>query len=272
MNAAAMSSCIASLKVGDFVWVRYAGGGPNGTRYRVAKIKGKKARELELLGDRGAERRLIDGGDKIWLRDPTAAKRRFSSESGGYRRVTSVSLDADARTPANLPARARLPDGYDVAVLGPLGFVAMITDPCVGGRLNAPTQGPIRASPWEAAIDAWEHHSRTAETARMRLPDSYQIARTQGGFVATLCGDEVAPERSSTLDAVFDAWEHEVRGWAAEALKNADDLAEARRSQVALAQIYNALFGLAPGEQPLPSTLDPSRVVIETLARLIVAP
>jgi hypothetical protein len=52
--------------------------------------------------------------------------------------------------------------------------------------------------------------------ARARLPDSYEIGRTRGGFVALFVDSEAGPEREDPWDAVFDAWEHEVNGWAEE--------------------------------------------------------
>jgi hypothetical protein len=113
--------------------------------------------------------------------------------------------------------------------------------------------------------------------ARARLPDSYEIGRTRGGFVALFVDSEAGPEREDPWDAVFDAWEHEVRGWAEEretkakifdalSTSNAklvsefdrtlDQLAEARadakRCRIALQQILEMTRGQSPSGAALP--------------------
>jgi hypothetical protein len=112
--------------------------------------------------------------------------------------------------------------------------------------------------------------------AKARLPDSYEIGRTRAGFVA-LYVDEAGPEREDPWDAVFDAWEHEVNGWADERetlAKNFDALsasnhrllvesekakaelaeasADAKRCRIALQQILEMTRGQSPSGAALP--------------------
>jgi hypothetical protein len=113
--------------------------------------------------------------------------------------------------------------------------------------------------------------------ARARLPDSYEIGKTRGGFVALHVDAEAGPEREDPWDAVFDAWEHEVNGWAdereakskisdaleasnrkliAEFDQTLDKLAEARadakRCRIALQQILEMTRGQSPSGAALP--------------------
>jgi hypothetical protein len=113
--------------------------------------------------------------------------------------------------------------------------------------------------------------------AKARLPDSYEIGRTRGGFVALFVEAEAGPEREDPWDAVFDAWEHEVRGWADERdakvnaidsmtdrllvahvesekakLDLAEARADARRCRIALQQILEMTRGQSPSGAALP--------------------
>jgi hypothetical protein len=113
--------------------------------------------------------------------------------------------------------------------------------------------------------------------AKARLPDSYEIGRTRGGFVALFVEAEAGPEREDPWDAVFDAWEHEVSGWAEERetlAKNFDALsasshrvavesekarlelaearADAKRCRIALQQILEMTRGQSPSGAALP--------------------
>jgi hypothetical protein len=120
--------------------------------------------------------------------------------------------------------------------------------------------------------------------ARARLPDSYEIGKTRGGFVALHVDAEAGPEREDPWDAVFDAWEHEVNGWAderetlaksfdalsasnqraaqalaamnslhAEATRElAEARADAKRCRIALQQILEMTRGQSPSGAALP--------------------
>jgi hypothetical protein len=122
--------------------------------------------------------------------------------------------------------------------------------------------------------------------ARARLPDSYEIGRTRAGFVALFVEAEAGPEREDPWDAVFDAWEHEVSGWADEretmaknfdalaalSKRSSQDLAEAnsrhaetklelaeartdaKRCRIALQQILEMTRGQSPSGAALPKS------------------
>jgi hypothetical protein len=169
MTSEQMSEAIAAAKVGDYVLVQHTGS-DRAVRYRVARTYGGRARQLELVGVRGAKRVLVDGGAQIWLRESVAGQRRATKDEA-HRRVTSVrACDAhgqrldtaevwqdvgqkldfyvDSPTPVVDIARAQLPEGYEVGTVG-AGYVAILEG-------DQPEEvGPERANPWEAVVDAW---------------------------------------------------------------------------------------------------------------------
>jgi hypothetical protein len=154
-------------------------------RYRVARTYGGRARQLELVGVRGAKRVLVDGGAQIWLRESVAGQRRATKDEA-HRRVTSVrACDAhgqrldtaevwqdvgqkldfyvDSPTPVVDIARAQLPEGYEVGTAG-AGYVAILEG-------DQPEEvGPERANPWEAVVDAWRdcEEMREAEIGELQ--------------------------------------------------------------------------------------------------------
>jgi hypothetical protein len=166
VTPASLAATVAACQVGDSILVRYVGGRP--TKFRVLAIAGKQARELELEGVRGAKRWLVDGGSQVWLRDPTAAKRKGRNESGGHRRVTAVEIVGARRPLPDLAeAQSRLPVGYGIGVTQS-GFVALEL-PVSGGL--AIEIGEERANPWHAVCDAWRHSDRVADEEVADLED-----------------------------------------------------------------------------------------------------
>jgi hypothetical protein len=217
----ALSRC----KVGSQIRVRYVGGSM--TTYRITAIKGDQARELELEGVRGAKRWLVDGGDRLWLKDPTAAKRKGRNESGGHRRVISIEVLSSPELDISA-ARARMPDGYMLGAVD-RGFTAL-TDYLAGGRANAVPEevGPVRASAWEAVCDAWDQALRVASGESMRA------AHTLDQHV----------EREAKYEAMLEARR-----------------ADATRCRVALRQLLELARGVPPSGCPLENGMSPEAVV-----------
>lgn len=228
---------IANCHVGTELRVRYVGG--SSTCYMVTAINGDKARELELVGKRGAKRWLVDGGDRLWLKDPTAAKRKGRNESGGHRRVISIQvlispefrqLEELERKAADAEAwRARLPAYYTVGVTDS-GFVAVSNDCAVAGRLNALPEevGGPHSNAWEAVCDAWEDAVHGLEDEVDRRDRELEERRKQ----------------TASLEA-----ERDMRR------------EDAARCRLALQQLLELARGLAPTGYMLPSSTSPDAVV-----------
>jgi hypothetical protein len=99
MTTPGMSMLIATATVGSLMWVRVAG--CCARRYQVKRITGTKARELEIVGGRGAKRTLVDGGDTIWLRNSTGRTpehRRVVSLAHPTRVTATLEPDTTAQT------------------------------------------------------------------------------------------------------------------------------------------------------------------------------
>ncbi len=230
-HIASQREAIANCHVGTELRIRYVGG--SSTCYTVIAIKGDRARELELVGKRGAKRWLVDGGDRLWLKDPTAAKRKGRSESGGHRRVISVQVLASptgTKVEDDVSAwRARLPAYYTVGVTDS-GFVAVSNDCAVAGRLNALPEevGGPHSNAWEAVCDAWEDALHGLEDEVDRRDRELEERRKQ----------------AVTLEAERDIYR--------------DD---ARRCRVALLQLLELARGLAPSGEMLPRSTSSDAVV-----------
>lgn len=222
---------IANCHVGTELRIRYVGG--SATCYMVTAIKGDKARELELIGKRGAKRWLVDGGDRLWLRDPTAAKRKGRNESGGHRRVLSVQVLSSphgTKIERDVSAwRARLPAYYTIGITDS-GFVAVSNDYAVAGRLNALPEevGGPHPNAWEAVCDAWEDAVHGLE-------------------------DEVAKREHELMDR-----RKQIAALEAEVTITRE---EARRCRVALQQLLELARGLAPSGEMLPRSTSSDAVV-----------
>ena len=246
------SETIAAIKVGDIIRIRTAGGPDKPTRYHVRKIRGNKARELDVSGLRGAARTIVDAGDAIWLREHVSGQRRARADAR-VRRVISIEIvgapeqwrlenarprqaDLQAKTAGIsidfAAARARLPPGYDVGITGG-GFVAMHGE----NEVNVE-----RASAWEAVTDAWEDDAARAKNV-------------------LACESFLVRSEKATS-----------KQWEESAVELEAELVEAKQTRdgalVALGQLANITRGEHPGNEPL-ADVQPSAVVIEVAAALL---
>ena len=227
MTIEQMSEAIAAAKVGDHMLVQHTGS-DRAVRYRVTRVYGGRARQIELVGVRKAKRVLVDGGSQIWLRESTGGQRRATKDEA-HRRVTSVrACDAQGQrldtadvwqdvgfkvavhatdgciVPAPAPidiARAQLPEGYEVGTAG-AGYIAILEG-------DQPEEaGPERANPWEAVVDAWRDCEEMREAEIGELQSALISARgrerqmTDEADNARACEEEVMRERDEArLDA-----------------------------------------------------------------------
>ena len=249
------SETIAAIKVGDIIRIRTAGGPDKPTRYHVRKIRGNKARELDVSGLRGAARTIVDAGDAIWLREHVSGQRRARADAR-VRRVISIEIVGapeqwrleNARPRAQAPerpgisidtaaARARLPMGYDVGITNG-GFVALHCE--MNGEMAE--VNVERVSAWEAVVDAWEDAEKRALKA---LTIESLLARSEKAM---------------------------SKQWEESAIELEADLVEAKQARdgalVALGQLANITRGEHPGNEPL-ADVQPSAVVIEVAAALL---
>ena len=221
-----MSPIIAAAQAGDTIVVRPRGG--RSTTYKVRSVGGRKARELKLEGRRGSLRVLVDGGDRIWIREASAR----ASDGAAHRRVlelraiTKSAPVPDAQLDGGSDVRAclrdmairkyGLPPGYDIE-LHPCGFQAY-------SHTDGEPVGEVQAHAWVAVCKCWQHHAeqahRIAEAATLTacgLPPGYDVKEHSVGgeprYLAVL--DEpsrpvVSPcEREHAIEAIVDAWEDE---------------------------------------------------------------
>ena len=135
---AAMRSLIAEAQIGDAITVRDTGGEHT---YTVTGHTGSVARELDLVGARGAKRRLIDGAHTIWLQRQT--KRGLE-----YRRVIAAWSDSTCNEPVGAPSV--FDDREDLTALTQAG-------PSSAPSVDHPTHYGGADDPFEAikVIDAW---------------------------------------------------------------------------------------------------------------------
>ncbi len=266
MTSEQMSEAIAAAKVGDYVLVQHTGS-DRAVRYRVARTYGGRARQLELVGVRGAKRVLVDGGAQIWLREVTGGQRRATKDEA-HRRVTSVRpCDAHAHgqrldtaevwqdaglrvahaadgsiVPAPAPvdiARAQLPEGYEVGTAG-AGYVAILEG-------DQPEEvGPERANPWEAIVDAWRDCEEMREAEIGELQSALINAR---GRESQFVDNARACEETALRD----------RG---EAMRERDEARlDAYRCRQALQQILEIVRVEPPSGRALPLDGSPESVV-----------
>jgi hypothetical protein len=241
-----MSEAIAAAKVGDYVLVQHTGS-DRAVRYRVARTYGGRARQLELVGVRGAKRVLVDGGAQIWLRESVAGQRRATKDEA-HRRVTSVrpcdaqgqrldtaevwqdvgqKLDfyVDSPTPVVDIARAQLPEGYEVGTAG-AGYVAILEG-------DQPEEvGPERANPWEAVVDAWRDHDEARSITETEMQAALIASRGR--------------ERQLSDEA------HNARACEEEAMRERDEARrDAYRCRQALQQILEIVRAVPPSGRAL---------------------
>lgn len=257
-----MSEAIAAAKVGDYVLVQHTGS-DRAVRYRVARTYGGRARQLELVGVRGAKRVLVDGGAQIWLRESVAGQRRATKDEA-HRRVTSVrACDAHGQrldtaevwqdvgfkvavhatdgsiVPAPAPidiARAQLPEGYEVGTVG-AGYVAILEG-------DQPEEvGPERANPWEAVVDAWRDCEEMREAEIGELQSALINARGRESQVvdnARACEETAMRDRGEAMR------ERD------EAMNERDEaLRDAYRCRQALQQILEIVRAVPPSGRAL---------------------
>ncbi len=270
MTTEEMSEAIAAAKVGDYVLVQHTGS-DRAVRYRVARTYGGRARQLELVGVRGAKRVLVDGGAQIWLREVTGGQRRATKDEA-HRRVTSVRAcdahgqrldtaevwqDAGLRVahaadgsivPAPAPvdiARAQLPEGYEVGTAG-AGYVAILEG-------DQPEEvGPERANPWEAVVDAWRDCEEMREAEIGELQSALINARgRESQFVdnARACEETALRDRGEAMR------ERD------EAMNERDEaLRDAYRCRQALQQILEIVRAVPPSGRALAMDGSPEAV------------
>lgn len=242
MTIEQMSEAIAAAKVGDYVLVQHTGS-DRAVRYRVARTYGGRARQLELVGMRGAKRVLVDGGSQIWLRESTGNQRRASKDEA-HRRVTSVRA-CDAQGQRLDTADVWQDVGFKVAVHA--------TDGCI-----VPAPAPI-------------------DIARAQLPEGYEVGTAGAGYIAILEGDqpeEVGPERTNPWEAIVDAWRDcgrerqltdvadNARACEEEAMRERDEARlDAYRCRRALQQILEIVRVEPPSGRALPLDVSPESVV-----------
>ena len=257
-----MSEAIAAAKVGDYVLVQHTGS-DRAVRYRVARSYGGRARQLELVGVRGAKRVLVDGGAQIWLRESVAGQRRATKDEA-HRRVMSVrACDAHGQrldtaevwqdvgfkvavhatdgsiVPAPAPidiARAQLPEGYEVGTAG-AGYVALFEG------VEPEEVGPERANPWEAVVDAWRDCEEMREAEIGELQSALINARGRESQVvdnARACEETAMRDRGEAMR------ERD------EAMNERDEaLRDAYRCRQALQQILEIVRAVPPSGRAL---------------------
>lgn len=217
-----MAAIIARARIDDSILVRVAGGRDKPTSYRVAgKGTSSIARELYLVGQRGAERWLVDGGSDVWIRESTGGQRRARKDEG-HRKVRSLELSA--ATSDDVIARARLPAGWDLGRTQD-GYVAIVLAELPGERDTE--VGPVFTDPWDAVFKAWEHHS-------LILGSLTSIER------------ERADAERARADVIL------ARAERAEE--------EAKRCRVVLQQTLELASGQSPSGRPLSRSIAPEQV------------
>lgn len=115
MNSSDMREIAATLAAGDHVEVR-ATSSRTAAIYTVKSVSGKASREVTLVGRRGAERVLVDDGERLWLRAGARMAKHGSTHRLvlELRRVARVDLGLRRALAAAQRVSELLPDGYSI--------------------------------------------------------------------------------------------------------------------------------------------------------------
>jgi len=110
-----MREIAATLAAGDHVEVR-ATSSRAAMTYTVKAASGKASREVTLVGRRGAERVLVDDGERLWLRAGARMAKHGSTHRLvlELRRVVRVDLGLRRALAAAQLVSELLPDGYSI--------------------------------------------------------------------------------------------------------------------------------------------------------------
>lgn len=115
MNSSDMREIAETLAAGDHVEVR-ATSSRTAAAYTVKAASGKASREVTLVGRRGAERVLVDDGERLWLRAGARMAKHGSTHRLvlELRRVVRVDLGLRRALAAAQRVSELLPDGYSI--------------------------------------------------------------------------------------------------------------------------------------------------------------